>query len=931
MKKIIFLLMYIISMLCVNSIYAGYTTVDEYRLIFGDGGGFEAVTTFNSHTQQLMPMIQTLPYNETGQTYRAKNINFLSPIIEGETDTSLLYEVSTMAYGDEDNLCVGDTTRTLFYGCPRFLGKLNVATVPAELVNTFITFNITNSPPATVNVQVRKAADNSQANEYLIDLLTDSYWSNEVGIMKFLSFDSIPISSLYQAEQKPDSAYLLIGDSARNFVGIGPGTTNREIDINKYKIIESLNNEAILSKEPIHMGLGDKPIYIGNDNKTNLPIMTLFPVFSDVNSTKAKIAINTNRVIRDLTVIGQFKVEGSLTSQGEFGVLYHASDSEHNNISRNTPPQDVITDCQEFDIDYIAHNFLMLGSVSGDNTVGGRIGIVKTWIELFYKNDYGNYVQYEDAEDSTIQQRTERVIEGSNSQNSVSVTTQLVINLEADNSKIYGNSSASKSVQSSWKACLKVQNEHPDPANFRPKGDQNQLIILGLPGGSLDPNIPDPLPETDVEVFEASELEFVTPDRPLFQKDAMIFRPEDSAGSSERMLAGIATAGDYIIFTDGTKPITLKAPVIDVDVRYKISVLKILDERTENLFNIPKGYTDESANKKDIRLSFIIPYKDSADSNTQNNYMLGPYGMFYNESAEEEQLDTSGTLTEYGIATYGDQLSATGTGSVTGNSELRLSSGLAVGTNSAIKFMNVPAADFSAMNSPETHAQLIMDDTQSSGYFLSNPTAEVAFTGVYQGDIGKMFYLKCAADGSASTHPNVFKKPSEGAHAKTEGVCSSTAQYVMEMHIHGNEMYQEGLDNIGYKFIVLSSLATKTVVRMEGTFLRFDLVKVSDTATLNGNPCGGGNIDCETQTVLFSGDPFPGANTQFTFTNMAMIENVVGIAPNQCQANDCTNDTTYRLTIKIGKSSGDISTNFNDTTFYYSGAMWVLGFPKPLQ
>ena len=53
--------MYIISMLCVNSIYAGYTTVDEYRLIFGDGGGFEAVTTFNSHTQQLMPMIQTLP------------------------------------------------------------------------------------------------------------------------------------------------------------------------------------------------------------------------------------------------------------------------------------------------------------------------------------------------------------------------------------------------------------------------------------------------------------------------------------------------------------------------------------------------------------------------------------------------------------------------------------------------------------------------------------------------------------------------------------------------------------------------------------------------------------------------------------------------------------------------------------------------------
>jgi len=913
--------MYIISMLSVNSIYAGYTTIDEYRLIFGDGGGFEAGTTLNKLTQQYIPMIQTLPYNEVGQTYRAKNINFVSPVIEGETFTSLLYEVTTMEYGDEELLCsndgstIGAPDTHYFFGCPRFLGERNDDSDD----DTIITLNTTSN---TVDVKVRPSDEDDEDKKFLIDHLLDTYWKNEAGITKFLSFDSTPKASLYKAEQTPDSAYLLIGDSAKDFIGIGPGQNDWEIDINKYKIIESLNNEAIIAKEPIHMGLGDKPIYIGNDSMTNLPIMTLFPVFSDVNSTKAKISINTNRVIRDLTVIGQFKVEGSLTSQGEFGVLYHVTDSSHDNITSSDPPYDIITECQLFDIDYVAHNFLMLGSVSGLNEKDeqdSRIGNVTIWLELLYKNDFGNYVKYKEED---IRTRTERVIEGSMSQDSVSTTTQLVINLEANNSKIPGNEEASTSIQSSWKACLKVLNVktpgswgNPD---FQPKGDQNQLIILGLPGGSLDPAIPDPIPDPDFEVFAGSDLEFVSPDRPLFQKNAMIFRPEDSAGSSETMLAGIATAGDYIIFTNGEEPITLKAPVIDVDVKYEISVLKILDERTESLFNIPKEYT-EDGNIKDIRLSFIIPYKNSADS-TVKNYMHGPVGKFYNESTEKEEYTTE-TLVEYGIATYGTTKDI----SITGNSELRLSSGLAVGTNSAIKFVNTPSGNFDSMSTPASYAQLIMDDTQTSGYFLSNPTAEVAFTGVYQGDIGKMFYLKCAKeqtgefDHNTASPENMFVKPS-GSEPSTRGKCLGGSNTdVMTMYIHGKDLHQEGLDNLAYKFIVLSSLSTNINVKKQGTYLHFNLVSPTDTALLNGNPCSG--ADCKTETVLFSGNDPGGANTKFTFTNMAMIENIVGVS---------STDLTYRLEIHVVKSHTEITADFNNTTYFYSGAIWALGFPKPL-
>ncbi len=936
--------MYIISMLCVNCIYAGYTTIDEYRLIFGDGGGFEATTTENN--SKLIPMIQALPYNEPGQTYRAKNINFVRPIIEGETDTALLYEVTSLKYGDKDSPCIPVDTVDTWLGCPRYLvGYLWDEGEGGKI------------PDINDTISIKEETD------ALIDK-DSSFWKDDLGLIGFEHFDSDPKSSLYKAKTDADldEAYLLIGDSAKEFIGIVSGNRAESFEINKYKITEMPGNKAIISREPVHMGLGNNPIYIGNDKETNLPIMTLFPEFTDENSTSAKISVNTDRVMRDLTVIGKFKVEGSLASETDFGILHQEANEIHEivipTLLADPPGYEVIPGCKPFTVSYVAHNFLIMGHVSGARPAekSGRVGKVTIWLALKYYNDYGEAVYYKESD---IRKQTERVMEGSYAQTSVSLATQLVINLEADNSKIEGNS-ASSSIESSWLACLRLSNEHTDDdVYYRSEGEQNQIVILGLPGGELSPDVPNPIPPPEFEAFEDSNLEFVTADRPLFQKNAMIFRPEDSEGSTETILAGISASGDFVIFTDGVSPIPLKAPYIDVDVLYKISVLKIIDEKTESLFNIQRfkdSNDDDDFNATDDkleRLSFIIPYKDSSDPNNINDYMRGPYGQYYDADEQKVEIDQSTSIVDYGIATYGTTVNI----SITGNTSLRLASGVDVGTNSEIRFLNIPSGNFVDMTTPKSYAQLIMDDKQSSGYFLSNPTAEVAFTGVYEGDIGKMFYLKCAAvQNSPLSHPNVFVKPSEGTHDYTQGDClanndasnaSQPNQKTMELHIHGNEIYTEGLPDLGYKFVILSSLSTNTHRANEGTYLSINLVNPSHTAILNGKQCGSGGGACNTDKSLFSGDTaiWWGANKTYTFTNMAMLENVKGIADDACNGGDCTDDTTYRLNISVLTSHEDIKTNFDKATgdwlnedgvsfihedLYHSGAIWVLGFPDPI-
>ena len=229
-------------------------------------------------------MIQALPYNDIGLTYRAKNINFVRPIIEGETETSLLYQITTTKYGDEDVPCelgliAPPAPLDYLYGCPRFLVEATQAkSDPPNISTTF---------------------DVSSGQNKLFDT-TDTFW----GDLGIIEFDED--ASYYKAETEPDSAYFLIGDSGKEFIAIAPNSSkDNVIELNKYEVTQISTTTANIHKSPIHMGLGNKPVYIGNDENSNLPIMTLTP---DYDGVKPVISVNTTRVLRDITVVGTFKV-----------------------------------------------------------------------------------------------------------------------------------------------------------------------------------------------------------------------------------------------------------------------------------------------------------------------------------------------------------------------------------------------------------------------------------------------------------------------------------------------------------------------------------------------------------------------------------------------------------------------------------------------
>ena len=137
-------------------------------------------------------------------------------------------------------------------------------------------------------------------------------------------------------------------------------------------------------------------------------------------------------------------------------------------------------------------------------------------------------------------------------------------------------------------------------------------------------------------------------------------------------------------------------------------------------------------------------------------------------------------------------------------------------------------------------------------------------------------------------------------------------QKTMELHIHGTDIYTDGLPNLGYKFVILTSLSTNMYEKKEGTYLSIDLVRASDTANLNGKQCGSGSAPCNTDKSLFSGDSESpgGANKTYTFTNIAMLENVKAIASDQCQTEtgSCDGDMNSRLSISVWTSHEDIGT-----------------------
>jgi len=872
MKNKIILVIGIIGIMITQLSYAGYTLLDKNRLIFGDGGGFEAYVSPNTDALPVM-VIQALPYNEPGEQYRSKGIDFVAP----PGMQSILYEVATDTFGDED-ACPETNNES---GCPRFLVKKGEETGAP----------IMSQAPIPINL-------GGDAN-FLLDS-EHPFWKNEKSLLNWTG-SYVTMGKNFDNANKPtpnkewDKAHLIFGDSVMKFIGINievntPAGGTTTANINAYKIINVGAGDYEFAKDPVHFGQGNVPIYIGRNeagDHAGVPILTLIPEF--YADGLAKISINTNRVMKDITVEGDFNVSGQLVSNSEFGILKY-------NMENYFTSEDVLAGstktlvCEEFEVEFVPHNFMFIGTINGKAPIR-RAPAVDIWLELFFKNSYGNYIQ-EDAD--SIKAATKRTVEGSISQASLSITTQYVANLKSNRNEYTGDGIWSEKTE--WKVCVEAQ--ATGTGEFLPEGDQNQILILGLPGGQLDSNIPEPPVPEGVELIETAEIVSASADKPLLQENAILFTPEDHASLpiQKSKIAGITTVGDFMIFTDTRTPTILSAQNIRVDKRYDISVLKVIEEHTEALFNIKD--TNGS-------LAFIIPEDD--DINDFGLYK-GPYGKSFTASSDGDTAGTvainkTTTLTEFGIATYPE------------DSKLVFGSGIKVGNDDQIQFVEKQGS-----------ANIIMNDNSATGYALHSPNAELAFTGVYTGNVGKMYYLRCLKANNPGTAPNALIKP------KDDDATASCTNDNISITIPADELYFPDLPNLGYKFVIMSVTALRNVGggTNTGTSLEIELISNTATAILNNQPC---TEKCETGRAVFKGDT--NANSTFTHTNIATVENIKGDSDQTKNVKVSIKlSSTSLLDLKLGSGNTDFKNAGNvvdkPTSINGSAAIWILAFPDAL-
>ena len=794
-RKIFFLILSL-NLILSNILFAGFTLLDKNRLIFSDGGGFEAITSTNTDGK-TEKIIKALPYNQPGDTYRAKGINFIGP--ENSTnnpDKSIIYMISSDIFEKPKDVIA--PTRYL---------------VMADEANDNISSN-----GIPFNVNTDQAA--TGAGEILD--IRDAYWVEEaVGVLS--------------TDADPDNFHLVIGESAKNFITFG-------VDTSESRII-SYNSDRngdiqTFSMTPLRLNLSDKPLYVGRQDDpggTNananydVPMLSLIPAYH--LDGLSRIAVNTTRVIEKITIEGNFKVKGSLVTNGEFGVVEQEVAPSLSTVSAG---QTITIACRPFTVKYVDHNFLFMGGMSG--SAPGRAPTGVLWMELFYKSGGSwipfNYAICSDPDDPgtcanpsntyTIRQQSERKMEGSYAQDSFSMVSQYIQNrmpshlgylLQGNNLEPPNPVPIEDQTQVEYRVCLKFAGQ--GSGSITPSGDQNQILLMGLPAAKLNAAIPEIPPDEEADEFILEEVEFTAPNKPMLEKNGIILETDQGD------IAGIATIGDFMVFTDGQDPATIRAPAVIADKILNKNVFKILNIHQHNIFTIQRDTTHA--------LKFFIPKPD--DDNPQ-----GPYGQILNGTAVVK--DESKTLTDHGIVSVGT---------------LNLKSGLSIGSNQSIKLIGEADA---IGDSPE--GKLILDGVSESGYAISMPNDNVAFTGSYGGEVAAMYYGKCGSD--------------EGKNLSTTGslpVCYTSGDTLMDITFLTTKLKVENVSTIGAKLIILSSFSSK-VQNQSGTYLSITLPQAYTATNINGEVCS--TQICDTDHATFTGDQW--ANSAYSWSNIARLNKI---------------------------------------------------------
>lgn len=829
MKIKIFLVVMLIQCLA-SPLLAGFTFLNKNRLIFGNAGGFEVVSTVNNEVQSAM--IQTLSY---GEINKRKGIHFIGPDPQGDESTSFLYELTPQTY------------------------------IPTETVylKTDKTFTI-----------------------------------NAGGLNNLIALDSplwgVESASFFRKYHTTtnDNAKLVVGNSANNFIGFN--YTDNNYEINGYNITAREGSNYDINYSPIRMSTIDRPFYIGLDAETKTPILTLYPKFT--NSSKgineARIGVNTNLLIETITVSGNFGVEGSYTSYGQFGIMEQLIMSGSTNTQNLGDTLEI--GCKEFKVQYTDHNAIIFGSTSGTalnpNPNNIRVPRVNVWLEVSFKHPVnGEFIKTKDKSDSL------RYVDGSWAQNSVSLVTQLAETFYAKYSSIPNylglgdNDDVVEGVD--WKVCLKTQLDTYTSGAYVLTGDQNQLQIIALPSETYPSNLEPPVPEDVPDFFEQGNFTIEAPDRPLLQKNAVVLESEEDI-DNKKAVAGISAVGEFLMFSDGQRPVTLLADKIKVDDFIQLKTLKVLneeDEVSENIFQLNGTSSNEN------RLNFILEENEG-----QDNTFKGPYGWTISGGANAS-VDQTTELVNHGIAVHMENNTDT---------TLKLKSGLVLGENKTIQF-----------KIKDSNPVIVLDNYEgSSGFVMDNPIADVYYTGEFVGTIGRMFYIQCGRLAYSTVISNL-SSPDATRNCNTSVTTSGT---VMTLTLNLGAL-GAGNDEVTFQLTIVSTFAGHPV-SLGNTKLVISGLNPEASIDNGSNTCGG---TCTSGPSYFSGDS---DNSSYTFANLAKVSNVkagqnISIKLNLENFRSGTNMMGY---YHEGYGSTTINDEFVSATNPYppsSGGILVIAFP----
>lgn len=519
---------------CMSSVFGGWARFENNRLVFQNAGGFEAVPSLNEDEDPDWA-IQPLDYEPSDSLFESKGI-----LLKGD-----IYEIDSV-----------------------FVNPLNTSS------------KVTHDPKmATKNDSPGKLTNQSKNTGEFPDTerLVTINWDHLLvsfehpDTKNYIASKNISSDELNQAIAT--NTYLVIGESPKSFMSFGNVATRNwlnDLYIDSNKRFKS-NAGVVLQAEGRNIEI--------KQNSAVTPGITLIPKYIISKSdAMSGITIGTTTLGMPLTVDGDLEVEGSLLANKVPGVKARAESPSTLQFGATTGK--LIVE-KEFKVEFIPSSILIIGSINSESVVNNRHGKQEIYLDLKYKrNQQYTNVPATWTEISNMRNSTSRKFQGSWSQSSSSLVTQFTTTLPACintnqtaqtcQESDYGWSS-DKKHEVTYRVQLLLNLENGD---YRKSGNQNQLLVIGLPGAPLGD-----LPEAPLELEQVATMgDSIQIGEPakgnFFTKNSLMFGKNNT--NSENSI-GFSVLDDTITLTDGSNLGDLRVGKLHVEGdRTKIKVMKSL-------------------------------------------------------------------------------------------------------------------------------------------------------------------------------------------------------------------------------------------------------------------------------------------------------------------------------------------------------------------